>query len=237
MDAIFDYSGVVPGDAARHLFVENARKVLAIVQLGGTPGIADDAARRIAGHGLTRYLLAAIAAQNTHANAVFRAVYGVVQFQIFAPADHAADIGIGGKVQRVGAVVQRYGFGRAASLPAADRQNVVAVGHFGQQTSGAGDGVFCRGHSRNDLIVADNAARQRGGLQAVAAAARAKTRCGHTLGNHVGTQHAAHAVAPGNQLRLNGNGGQCGAAVQAYQTAHGVLRAGNAPADRKGGIF
>ena len=72
------------------------------------------------------------------------------------------------------------------------------------------------------------------GLQAVAAAARAKFGCGHTLGNHVGTQHAAHAVAPGNQLRLNGNGGQCGAAVQARQTAHGVLRTDNAPADRKG---
>ena len=75
------------------------------------------------------------------------------------------------------------------------------------------------------------------GLQAVAAAARAKFGCFHTLGNHVGTQHAAHAVAPGNQLRLNGNGGQCGAAVQARQTAHGVLRTDNAPADRKGGIF
>ena len=72
-------------------------------------------------------------------------------------------------------------------------------------------------------------------MQAVAAAARAKPCRGHIFSNHVGTQHAAHAVAPGNQLRLNGNGGQCGAAVQAYQTAHGVLRAGNAPADRKGG--
>ena len=233
-----DRSGVVPGDAARHLFVENARIVLAIFQQGVTPGIADDAARRIAGYGIRRRgglcQQAAAAAQNAHADAVLRAVYGVVQCQIFAPADHAADIGIGGKVQRVGAVVQRYGCGCAASLPG-DRQNVVGDVQFRQQELGAGDGVVCRGHRLNDLIVADNAARQRGGLQAVAAAARAKFGCFHTLGNHVGTQHAAHAVAPGNQLCLNGNGGQCGAAVQAYQTAHGVLRAGNAPADRKGG--
>ena len=237
MGAIFDYSGVVPGDAARRLFVENARKVLAAVQRGGNPGIADDAARRIAGYGIRRRgglcQQAAVAAQNAHADAVLRAVYGVVQCKIFAPADHAADIGIGGKVQRVGAVGQRYGC--AASLPGADRQNAAVFGHHRQQEFGAGDGVFCRGHLQNDLIVADNAARQRLGLQAVAAAARAKTCGGHIFGNHVGTQHAAHAVAPGNQLRLNGNGGQCGAAVQAYQTAHGVLRAGNAPADRKGG--
>ena len=234
-----DRPGVVPGDAARHLFVENARKVLAAVQLGGTPGIADDAARRIAGHGIRRRgglcLQAAAAVQNALADAVKRAVLGIVQRQMLAPADHAADIGIGGKVQRVGAVVQRYGC-CAAVLPG-DRQNTAGVAHHRQQELGAGDGVIFRrcGHSRNDLIVADNAARQRLGLQAVAAAVRAKTCCGHICGNHVGTQHAAHAVAPGNQLRLNGNGGQCGAAVQARQTAHGVLHTGNAPADRKGG--
>ena len=238
-----DRSGVVPGDAARHLFVENARKVLAVLQRGGTPGIADDAARHIAGYGIRRRgglcQQAAAAVQNALADAVLRAVLGVAQCQMLAPADHAADIGIGGKVQRVGAVGQRYGCCWVASLPT-DRQDVVTVnGHCGQQELGAGYGVIFRGcgHSHNDLIVADNAARQRLGLQAVAAAARAKFVCGHTLGNHVGTQHAAHAVTPGNQLRLNGNGGQCGAAVQARQTAHGVLRTDNAPADRKGGIF
>ena len=211
MGAALDRSGVVPGDAARHLFVENARKVLAVLQRGGTPGIADDAARHIAGYGIRRRgglcQQAAAAVQNALADAVLRAVLGVVQRQMLAPADHAADIGIGGKVQRVGAVGQRYGCCWVASLPT-DRQDVVTVnGHCGQQALGAGDGVAFRGHSRNDLIVADNAARQRLGLQAVAAAARAKFGCGHTLGNHVGTQHAAHAVAPGNQLRLNGNGG------------------------------
>ena len=220
--------------------MENARKVLAVLQRGGTPGIADDAARHIAGYGIRRRgglcQQAAAAVQNALADAVLRAVLGVVQRQMLAPADHAADIGIGGKVQRVGAAVQRYGccsFGILLS----DHQNAVGVCHHRQQALGAGDGVAFRGHSRNDLIVADNAARQRLGLQAVAAAARAKFVCGHICGNHVGTQHAAHAVAPGNQLRLNGNGGQCGAAVQARQTAHGVLRTDNAPADRKGGIF
>ena len=238
MGAIFDYSGVVPGDAARHLFVENARIVLAVLQQGVVAGIADDAARRIAGYGIRRRgglcQQAAAAVQNALVDAVLLAVFGVVQCKMLAPADHAADIGIGGKVQRVGAVVQRYGCGCAASLPG-DRQNVVGDVQFRQQEFGAGDGVFCRGHLQNNLIVADNAARQRGGLQAVAAAARAKTCGGHICGNHVGTQHAAHAVPPGNQLRLNDNGGQRGAAVQAYQTAHGVLRTGNAPADRKGG--
>ena len=207
-----DRSGVVPGDAARHLFVENARKVLAVLQRGGTPGIADDAARHIAGYGIRRRgglcQQAAAAVQNALADAVLRAVLGVAQCQMLAPADHAADIGIGGKVQRVGAAVQRYGccsFGILLS----DHQNAVGVCHHRQQALGAGYGVIFRGcgHSHNDLIVADNAARQRLGLQAVAAAARAKFGCGHTLGNHVGTQHAAHAVAPGNQLRLNGNGG------------------------------
>ena len=221
--------------------MENARIVLAAVQRGGSPGIADDAARRIAGYGFpcvwrTRHLQAAAAVQNALVDAVLRAVYGVAQCQMLAPADHAADIGIGGKVQRVGAFVQRYGC-CAFIILLADRQNVVGDVHCRQQEFGAGDGVAFRGHRLNDLIVADNAARQRLGLQSVAAAVRAKTRCGHTFSNHIGTQHAAHAVAPGNQLCLNGNGGQCGAAVQAYQTAHGVLRAGNAPADRKGGRF
>ena len=239
MGAVLDRPGIIPGDAARHLFVENARIVLAAVELGEPPGIADDAARRIAGYGIRRrgWLCqqAAAAVQNALADAVLRAVYGVVQRQMIAAADHAADIGIGGKVQRVGAVGQRYGC-CAVSLPV-DRQNTAGVAHHRQQTLGSGDGVISCGHFCNDLIVADNAARQRGGLQAVAAAVRAKSCCGHSFSNHVGTQHTAHAVAPGNQLRLNGNGGQCGAAVQAYQTAHGVLRAGNAPADRKGGRF
>ena len=242
--AVLYRAQVKTGNAAHQACVENTRVVTAVLQYGACARIADDAARHVAVYRDAAFsigsLQAAAAAQNALVHAVGRTVLGIIHRKlgvVVVVADHAAHIGIGGDVDGVVAAAQRHS-GSSLFCARARRYRCDIVVHRdrGQQGQCAGTDVLLIGLGRNDAVIADDAPRQRLGLQAVAAAVGAKTRHRHRGGGQIGAHHAAHAVLAGDQLRLDGHGRQACGAVHARQTACGIARRDNAAAHGKGRV-